>query len=455
MKKLTIKMRMTLWYSALMLLLVAVVLGFMAFVSDNLAAGSARAALTGAVEANLDEVEYDDGELEIDDDFAYLSGGVSSVVYTAGGELAAGHLPEGFATTAALEDGTVRSVSAGGRQFYIYDRLLPNREYGDLWIRGVVAADGSTGILGTVTTAAFILLPFIVLVAALVGYQIARRAFAPIEQITRAANAIGEGSDLSRRINLGDGRDEIHRLAATFDGMFARLEASFEEERQFSSDVSHELRTPTAVILSQCEYALAHAATAEEYREAVETVERQAQRMSRLITQLLAYTRLEQGVDKAAFEQTDLSELVTLVCEEQAAACPKSISLEAEVEPGICVEADRSMLVRLLSNLIANACQYGRQGGRVTLRLWREAGGVRLSVADDGIGIPPEHLGRIWNRFYQVDPARSPGQSGSMGLGLAMVSQIARLHGGRMEVQSTPGAGSVFTLVLPAGRPAP
>lgn len=450
MKKLTITMRMTLWYSAMMLLLVAVVLGFMVFISDNVASGSARDALIRAVESNLDEVEYDDGEIEIDDDFVYTTGSVTSVIYHDDGTLVSGHLPSGFTAELALEDGSVRTASSGGQTYYIYDQVVSSRRYGNLWVRGIVAADGSTGIVGTVTTAAFLLLPFIVLAAALVGHQIAKRSFRPIDRIVQAANAIGEGSDLTKRINLGEGEDEIHRLADTFDRMFSRLEASFEEERQFTSDVSHELRTPTAVILSECEYTFAHASTVEEYREAIETVQRQGTRMSRLISQLLSFTRLEQGVESITLEEINLSELVELICEEQAHTGRNGITLETKVQPDLRAKVDRSLMVRLLSNLINNANQYGTEGGHIWVSLERDEKHIRLSVADDGIGIPEENLGRIWKRFYQVDPSRTraSGESGSMGLGLAMVSQIARLHGGRMEVQSTVGKGSTFTFIL-------
>jgi signal transduction histidine kinase len=449
MKKLSIKLRVTLWYSLLMLLLAGLVLGFMGVVSEHLAENSAKNDLTRVVEENMQEVEYEDGEIEIDDDFAFFKNGVSSIVYSSRGQLVDGHLPKGFRTDEPLQDNNLHMVSSGGQTFYCYDRQIISQEEEELWIRGIIAVDENAGIIGNILRAAFVLLPFIVLIAALVGYQIARISFRPIDRIIHAANEISEGSDLTKRIGLGEGGDEIHRLADTFDHMFRRLELSFEEEKQFASDVSHELRTPISVILSQCEYSLEHASTDGEYREAVKTVKRQAVRMSQIVSLLLTFTRLEQGVERADFEDTDLGELVGMICEDQTGSGTKGIRLSVEIEPDIHVRVDRTLVTRLLSNLLGNAYQYGREGGSIRVVLRREGNAAKLSVSDDGMGIAAEELDRIWNRFYQVNPARTAEESGSMGLGLAMVKQIARLHGGEVRAESTLGKGSTFTFTLP------
>ncbi|MGF7142241.1 signal transduction histidine kinase [Anaerotaenia torta] len=449
MNKLSIKLRVTLWYSLLMLLLAGLVLGFMVFVSEYIAERGTKNALIGAVEDNMEELEYEDGEIEIDDDFAFYKSGVSSIIYSAEKQRIDGHIPSGFQSEEPLQDKTLHTVQSQGRQFFCYDRRVVLEGGGELWIRGVIAADENAGIIGSIMRAAFILLPFIVLIAALAGYQITRSSFRPIDRIIRAAGEISEGSDLSKRIALGEGRDEIHRLADTFDHMFRRLEVSFEEEKQFTSDVSHELRTPVSVILTQCEYALERSLTEEEYREALETVQRQTVRMSQIISVLLAFTRLEQGVDKAVFEDTDLSELTGMICEEQTGSGKKGIRLFAEIEPGIHAMVDRTLITRLLSNLLSNSYQYGREGGNIRVTLEREGSHILLSVADDGIGIDTADLDRIWSRFYQANPARTADESGSMGLGLAMVRQIARLHRGEVGVESTLGKGSIFTFRLP------
>lgn len=449
MKKLSIKLRMTLWYTLLMLIISALMLGFMLTISGSVAESAATKELAAAIADNAGEVEYDDGELEIDDDFLPLSNGIYSALYTEDHVLVYGQVPAGFTADIAFESGGVRTVEQNGRSYYVYDMALTFQGYGTLFLRGVMAADSGAAAVNSIIRTAFITLPLIVALAALGGYFIARRSLRPVEDIRRAADDISEGGDLNTRIDIGKGKDEIHRLAATFNRMFSRLEGSFLGEKQFTSDASHELRTPTAVILAQCEYALACAQTPEEYREAIEVIHRQASRMSRLIAQLLAFTRMERGLEVGDFARENVSELVSLICEEQAAANGRGIRMFTDIEPGIHARIERTLFSRLLINLISNAYKYGKDGGTVRVAFHAANGEATLSVADDGIGISAEDQAKVFRRFYQANPSRTPEENGGMGLGLAMVEQAARLHGGRVALTSEPGRGSVFTVVFP------
>lgn len=222
-----------------------------------------------------------------------------------------------------------------------------------------------------------------------------------------------------------------------------RLERSFEAERQFTSDASHELRTPVAVILAGLDHGQP---TEEDYRQSVDVIRRQGQQMSRLIGQLLHITRLEQGTQKLQLETADLSQLVEVLCEEQAHLAPGCTTLAVHTQPDLLVNGDVTRLSRLLTNLISNAYRYGKPNGHVWVDLRREDRWAVLSVRDDGIGIAPEDRERIFQRFYQVDAAR--GKDGS-GLGLFMVQQAARLHGGSVTVDSRIGEGSTFIVRLP------
>ena len=280
------------------------------------------------------------------------------------------------------------------------------------------------------------------------GYLLTRRAFRPVRQITRTAREIGAGRDLSRRIGLGEGRDEIHTLAGEFDAMFARLEDAFTREKQFTDDASHELRTPVAVILSQSEYALAHPGDPQETEAALQSIHAKAGEMAALLAQLLLLARADKGRQAVAREAVDLSELAAMVAEteaEQAAA--RGIELRTGIEPGVTVQGDETLLMRLFINLLENGIRYGRPGGWLKLTLRRREGDAAVAVvADNGIGIAPEDLDHIWQRFWQADPARS---GGGAGLGLAMVRWIAEAHGGTVTVESTPGEGSAFTFTMP------
>lgn len=248
------------------------------------------------------------------------------------------------------------------------------------------------------------------------------------------------------------GRDEqlpVLLLTAR-DAVSDRVERSFKAETQFTSDASHELRTPVTVILAECDTLERTQPTAEDYQEGVGVIRRQAQQMSRLIGQLLHITRLEQGTQKTYMERADLSALAEAVCEQQRLIAPAGTELTLDAPEPVEVQADVLLMTRVLNNLIANAFRYGKDGGHVSVTVRRENGWAVLAVRDDGIGIAPEQQERIWQRFYQVDPARSGGEG--TGLGLYMVRQIARLHGGTAEVDSAPGQGSTFTVRIPAHR---
>ena len=163
-----------------------------------------------------------------------------------------GETPPGFPVDAPLKNGVTREVGENGESFYVFDLWIPSGWEDGVWIRGAAQSTSVSQMLGGILTMFFLIMPFIILFAAAGGYLIARRALRPIDQITRAAESISEGRDLSRRLSLKPGRDEVGRLASAFDQMFERLEQAFEAEKQFTSDASHELRTPTAVILAQC-----------------------------------------------------------------------------------------------------------------------------------------------------------------------------------------------------------
>lgn len=237
---------------------------------------------------------------------------------------------------------------------------------------------------------------------------------------------------------------EFSQLAGSFDRMLERLERAFEAEERFTADASHELRTPVTVILSACEYAEKYDETPEERRETIETIQRQGKKMAALISQLLQMTRMDQETELAQFRKTDLSELVRTLCSEQG---EREETLILDIPEHITAQANEALLSRLFQNLLDNAFKYGRPGGRVWVTLRREAGEIRLTVRDEGPGIPEDERDKIWQRFYQIDPARSSDRGA--GLGLAMVQQIAEVHGGRMTLESLTGAGSAFTLHLP------
>ena len=444
MKRLSIRKKLTLWMTVLMMALVMVVLGFLFAVSSRVALQSAQEQLESFVRGNLTSVTMENGALQFGEGFQFTRSGMYLLVYNESGALLAGQTPLSYPASVPFENGLTRSVS----DEHADDTWLPFGWDDGVWVRGVMQEPEVSDAMHRLLDISLLLLPLIVLVGGVGVYRIVRRAFRPIDRIVAAASRISEGRDLSQRIGLPPGRDEISQLAAAFDQMFERLERAFEAESRFTSDASHELRTPTAVILAQCRETEEHAQTPSDYAEAIEVIHRQAGRMSDLIGQLLQMTRLEQGTAPLCLEEADLGALAEVVCEEQRAVHPEC-TIETWLEPGVTAWFDVTLITRALQNLLENAYRYG--GPRITVEVRREWENVALSVFDNGAGIPKDQQQLIWQRFYRMESARSTGQG--TGLGLPLVAQIAAMHGGTADVDSRPGWGTRFALRFPAVPP--
>ena len=446
-RTLSTKFKLTLWFTGFLAVLAAVCLGLILVINSHVARTEAFNILSLTVRGNIPNVSADQDRLVLKPEFEFYSNNVYMLIYNKNKALISGQAPPSFPVDAALENGVTKFVPDGESGFYVLDFWIPSGWDDGFWLRGVLnSPDGSQAIHTILAIFSFIL-PFFILTAAIGGYLIVKKALAPISYITETAESIGEGRDLTRRIGIPKGSDlEVVRLSSAFDHMFERLEQAFEAEKQFTSDASHELRTPTAVILAQCSYAKKHGDTIEDYQEAIEVIDRQAKKMSFPIERLLDLTRLDLGTQKVSREAFDLSAMTAELCVEQDQG-GRGISLAADIEPGIVLEGDPFLISRVIVNLLENARKYGKENGHIWARLSAEGGYAVLEVKDDGIGIDPEHIDKIWQRFYQVNPSRK-GNSG-LGLGLSMVWQIVSLHKGTVKVKSEPGKGSCFTVSLP------
>ena len=447
MRNISIKWRMTLWFSLLMIAITALMLVFVMLMNRNSVTRPPEAELVHMVERNTDDVEFDHGDWDFSDVEQYAHG-VYTEIFDESGRRLYGTGPAAVSDGAPAENNTLRTVtgSDGGR-YYVYDRWVEIGGSG-LWLRGTIDSAAKGSVMEVIVPLAWSVLPALVVLSVGGGWLISNSSFKPMEKVIAAAENISSGDDLSRRIGLPRGKSEINRLAAAFDDMFDRLERSFKAEAQFTSDASHELRTPVTVILAECETLERTAESTEDYAEGVEVIHRQTEQMSRLIGQLLHITRLEQGTQKTCMERGDLSALAEAVCRQQELLAPEGVELTFDAPESVEVTMDVMLMTRVLNNLIANASRYGSGGGHVAVSVRREGGDAVLAVRDDGAGIDPQQQEKIWQRFYQVDAARSGGEG--TGLGLYMVRQIARLHDGTAEVESAPGQGSTFTVRIPA-----
>jgi two-component system, OmpR family, sensor kinase len=288
----------------------------------------------------------------------------------------------------------------------------------------------------------------ILLVGLAGGWWLVSRSLKPISSISAAAVKISAG-DLSQRINVAEAESELGQLALVLNSTFARLEAAFAEQRQFTSDAAHELRTPVAVILTQTQTALNRERDAASYRETVEACQRAAQRMRRLIESLLALARFDAGQEVLKRLRFDLSktveDCVNLV---QPLADERGVKMTAEIAP-LEIAGDSERLAQVVTNLLTNAIQYNQRDGEVRVRLELQSGLAVLTVADTGQGIAPGNLPLVFGRFFRADRSRTG--AGNAGLGLAISKAIVEAHGGTIGVSSEVGGGATFTVRLPIG----
>ena len=441
----SIKTRITLWITLLVVALFVVMLLFARAVSSSVVQRTTREQLVNAVRANAAYVKLEGGKLTTETGFSFSHGGVTSLVYSKAEALLAGQLPVGFSATVPFENGMVRTVDADGVDYYLLDLWIPSGWEDGVWLRGLEEVPDSGATTRNLLTVAAVALPLFVLAGALGSFWIVRRSLRGLDIINEAAASIDEGRDLSRRIGPVPGGRELTTLAENFDGLLERLQHSFEAECRFTADASHELRTPVSIIKSACEYAEAYDETDAERRETLDMIHRQANKMTALIGQLLALTRLDQGTEQLSAEPLDLGQLARQTLQEQNYDPAR---LRLALAQGITVRGDAALLGRLLANLVDNALKYGPAEGVVSVGVAAGSGEALLSVRDEGPGIPVDQQQRIWQRFYQLDAARGDSQEG-VGLGLSLVQRIAQLHGGRMTLDSTEGVGSTFTLHLP------
>lgn len=452
MRKMSIKARVTLWYTLLMTMLSVFVILLLLGIGDRQVLANVQSRLESAVSGNLDEIDYDaENGLEIDEDFNVFQDGVYLILYDSQGNHLYGQLPYGITAsqTPVFQNGSVQKAEIESVQWMFFDIYKPLGQDTGVWLRGILSRSDAESGISILLRVFILLLPMFVLFIAIGGYYITSHAFLPIEQMRKTAEDIAEGTDLSRRIQLGNGKDEIYQLADTFDRMLDKIQETFERERQFTSDVSHELRTPVSVIVTQAEYGLRHEHPSENLKERLEIILEQSRKMSRMISQLLLLARADQGREKLQKERFDLSEMVeTLADEEREKAEKRNIRIWTECQPELYLVGDETMLMRCFINLIENAITYGKENGNIWICLFEQENEIRGYIRDDGIGISEEHLPKIWERFYQVDASRSASEAGSSGLGLSMVKWIIRAHGGTITAESRFGKGTTFYFTL-------
>jgi heavy metal sensor kinase len=292
-------------------------------------------------------------------------------------------------------------------------------------------------------------LPLAVLLAVAGGWFVARRSLAPVGAMAARAREIS-ASSLSQRLPVANPHDELGRLASVFNATLQRLENSFAELRRFAADASHELRTPLTALRAEGEVALNSAREPEQFRQNIGAMLEEAQRLQDLVDSLLTLARAEADQQPLNREPIEFGALTREVVESlRILADEKHQQLAVEADGVLSIAGDAALLRHALLNLVHNAIRYTPAGGRISVTCSRRDREAVVEICDTGEGIAPEHQAKVFERFYRVDKTRSRSEGGA-GLGLAIAKLAVERHGGRIELESTPGKGSTFRVVLPA-----
>lgn len=460
MRPLPISLKLTLWYSAV-LLATFILFGFVAFF-----------AMRQGIEISVDEGLHDElrgiselirnvspegteklhdvlrehAELRAGDDFSQVSGEKGHWLFRsqlmrrfdisirdAGKPSYANIRVKGFPLRVLASE-----VRVGG-QVYLVQVAAPMDDFDDA--------------LNRFKWVLLFLSPLLLILASAGGYWISRRALKPVDEITSAARDINS-RNLSSRLRVPQSGDELQRLSETLNGMLGRLEEAFSRITRFTADASHELRTPVALVRTTAEISLRRSRSEAEYREALSQILSESERTSALVEKLMQLARADAGFEFLERVRVDLAGCLAEVCRAgRTLAEEKGIIFQEELPKAeIFIAGDPHALHRVFLILIDNAIKYTSTGGRVAVSLTADAQSAIVQIQDTGIGMGAEDLPHIFERFYRADKARSREQGGA-GLGLSIARWITEAHGGSIQVQSTPGSGSVFKVRLPLSKP--
>lgn len=401
--------------------------------------------LAGGVRVNQKLLAVVEGKLEVPEDFEYKSDNIYFLILGQNGTIISGEYPEEFTVEVPVELTKTQTIKWEREQYLIKDVRIKNAGKELYVLRGVVKKEDIYSSYKSIENISYlsILVVFFVITAS--GVVLFRQISRIIKNMCQSIENIGQNADISQRLEEDDRIYEIRVLAQANNRMLDRLEQTFWQQEQFTSDVAHELRTPIAVIMAQYQCVRGENATREDLTEALEVIHRQSAKIEKIIVQLLNFSRLEQGRMQLGKEEIDLVEIVQSVCEEQQEKAEEEIKIDMCLSPAYGT-GDIELITIVIQNLITNAIKFSPQKRKIEVRTGTRRDGIFVSVKDYGIGIEEEELSRIFHRFYKCDKSRN---IEGFGLGLPLAMKIAEKHGGMIEVSSKLGEGSTFTLILP------
>jgi len=434
-RKVSLTFKITLWYTTFIVLLIGSLIVGTFLVRDSVVGKNSEKRL-------IEEVtEISTGR----DKFTPFEDGVTLSVYDKDGNLVAGAVPRNF----KVNDFSLGVISeykdVTNNKYLYYDLETSSARLGNgKYVRGVIQITNNINswILPLIISIGS---PFVIIVIMYGGYLIIRSSLKPVRDMTETADAIAKSNDLSKRITIKDGADEVHKLGKVFNEMLETLENSSKRERQFSSDVSHELRTPISVIMAESEYGAKYTDSVEDAKESFDVIERQSKRMTSMINQILELARLDSRLEIPK-EEINLSERIKYTIEDYKILFDnKNLKLIINIEENITIYANEALIMRMIDNLLSNALKYAETEVAVCLA---KRNRIILEVADDGIGISDAEKKHIWDRFYKVDKSRTTTEDNSSGLGLSITKKIVELHDGKIAVLDNNPKGTRFVVNL-------
>ena len=434
-RKVSLTFKITLWYTTFIVLLIGTLIAVTFFVSDSVTESKGKKRL-------IEEVTEISSGL---DSFTPFEDGVTLSVYDKDGNLIAGSVPRHFKVT-DFSIGAISEYKDENHVKYLYyDSETSSARLGNgKYVRGVIQV--SNNITGWLLPIIILMgSPFIIAVIMYGGYLIIKSSLKPVRKMTETAEIISRSNDLSKRIYIEEGTDEVHKLGKVFNEMLESLENASKRERQFSSDVSHELRTPISVIMAESEYGAKYTDSIEDAKESFDVIERQSKRMTTMINQILELARLDSRLEIPK-QKLQLSDKIKHTLEDYKILFDnKNINLSITIEENISIYANEALIMRMIDNLLSNALKYANTEVTVCLA---KRNRIIFEVADDGIGISDEEKINIWNRFYKVDKSRTTTEDNSSGLGLSITKKIIELHDGKIAIIDNKPNGARFVVNL-------
>jgi len=447
MNQLKIRTKMMLWYTLLTSVLLIIFIPILYSSISNSLYSDAKSLLRSTVSSAQSGIEYENGTVSWDEN-TVISGNMPTFVTNRNNQILYQNSNLQELMDVPFVPGVIRTIEYGGKKWMVLDETISKENTIVADVRAFIPLKSLEHTLYKIKIIIIISIPLYLLITVFGGLFIAKKALQPINTITQTAKIIGRG-DLASRITQVENHDEVGELSETFNEMLEKLEESFNKQKRFASDASHELRTPVAIIMAYSEALLSDSDLLQNksvLEKSLHTIYQESERMNSIIAQLLMLTRGYEGRYQLVKEQIDICEVIDNVINQlEETAKEAKINISFITSEPILIKADQSLITHMMLNLVENAIKYGREGGHVWVRTEIQEEEVIVTIEDDGIGIEPEHLKHIFERFYRADQSRD--RRGT-GLGLSIVKWIVSEHEGRIEVNSQIEKGTTFIIRL-------